>query len=63
MSNIIQAAKWMLDGKRVRRADWGKSSVTFNMGDLDECYVLDDLGATAQISAEELLAEDWEIAQ
>lgn len=62
MSDIKQAAKWMLNGERVRRAEWGKSSVTFNMGNLDESYVRDDRGAIAEMSAEELLAEDWEIA-
>jgi hypothetical protein len=61
MADIRQAAKWMKEGKSVKRASWGDSPVQLHVCDLFAA-VHDDLDREATFTAIELEAEDWKIA-
>lgn len=54
MADIKQAAKWMKEGKKVRRADtdfvWDADTEFVSDQNGDECMHIDDL-----------LADDWEV--
>jgi hypothetical protein len=62
MADIKQAAKWMQEGKQVKRAAWRNSPVLLHVC---ERYgkVHDELNRKADFTAFELLADDWEIAE
>ena len=57
MADIKQAAKWMNEGKKVKRVCWwsGYCHAPF-------ATVVDDYGKNTEFSVMELLADDWEIA-
>ena len=61
MSDIKQAAKWLAEGKTVKRYSWGDSPVRLHVCNPWE-KVHDDLDRLADFTALDLLAEDWEIA-
>jgi hypothetical protein len=65
MANIIQAAKWLQEGKQIRRSNWVLSSVyELRCGAL--CWISGEKAVPAarlRITAEELLADDWEVAE
>ena len=62
MADIKQAAKWMQEGKVVKRTAWGTSKCRLHV-----CHpwekIHDDLDRIAEFTAIELFADDWEIAQ
>jgi hypothetical protein len=60
MASIIQAAKWMQEGKGVIRPRY-KPDLVFRF-DEDRCVVL-CVRAEAVMYIDDLLAEDWEIAE
>ena len=62
MANIIEAAKWMQEGKQVHRASWGKSPVRLHVCD-PWSKVHDEFDRTADFTALELSADDWEIVE
>jgi hypothetical protein len=59
MADIKQAAKWMGEGKKVRRSIWndGETCESKNF------RIVDQDGAPTKFWKQELLAEDWEIAE
>jgi hypothetical protein len=62
--DIKQAAKWMREGKKVRRAAWfaGRRDVVAHSSREDVVYA-HSLGAhDVPFSCTDLLAEDWEVA-
>ena len=62
MANIIQAAQWMTEGKRVRRSIWATfipPMYADEFGELSFERVVDK----PAIEVAELLADDWEIAE
>jgi hypothetical protein len=59
MSDIKQAAKWLLEGKKVRRAMWEKKAY---LRLTPAGFFNDNHGVPAcWLMAEDWLAEDWEI--
>jgi hypothetical protein len=68
MSDIKQAAKWMQEGKRVRRPRLDR---TISIGKIEgwiRVYVRGvvrplDMQESAPFGIEDLIAEDWEIAE
>lgn len=61
MANIQQAAKWMQEGKRVRREEWqGGASLMLDAGGF---VVWTRTGTEFLVQLHNLLATDWEIAQ
>jgi hypothetical protein len=62
MADIKQAAEWMREGKRVRRAalvNWVLRIDKVRGGALK---LRSETGYLAKINAQDLLADDWEIA-
>lgn len=56
--NIIEAAKIVLDGRKVRRKSWVKFSAHIWIGlNSQNEYAWDEL----DIDSEDILANDWEI--
>jgi hypothetical protein len=57
VADIKQAAKWMQEGKRVKRhgADW-------SMKANKDGYTLSPQGGSVACMVDDLLADDWEIA-
>jgi hypothetical protein len=59
MADIVQAAKWLQEGKQIRRPDWHgrlrcyarNHRILYSDGEYYEMYMPD------------LLADDWEIAK
>ncbi len=62
MADIKQAARWMHEGKLVKRVSWGTSPVRLHVCNPWE-KVKDDFDRIADFTALELMAEDWEIAE
>ena len=66
MADIQQAAKWMQEGKHVRRAGWYEGIVMRrDLGDVVIFYRQETALERAKVLpmlAEHLLADDWEIA-
>ena len=64
MANILQAAKWMQEGKRVRRPQWIPDGVRSEEPVTNQfsAIVWADDGRLADIGCVDLLADDWEIA-
>lgn len=62
MADIKQAARWMQEGKLVRRGDWEAKYGVINKAFLIR-WVNGDKNATAPFSVYDLLADDWEIAE
>jgi hypothetical protein len=59
MSDIQQAAKWMQEGKKVRRALWAPS---YFIRSTRAGFFHDDQGVMLTwLMVEDLLADDWEI--
>ena len=58
MADIKQAAKWMQEGKTVRRegANWAVRSIRGG-------YTVSPRGNTVACMVDDLLADDWEIAE
>jgi len=74
MADIKQAAKWMQEGKSVRRASWpdGELAVYTELSDTQMTMVITKPRIFAQvlpvtkilsIRLESILADDWEIAR
>jgi|GEM_PF-3495460 hypothetical protein len=63
MADIKQAAKWMQEGKRVRRPKWPPLYWWLIPKRFPVVQLHSPKGATqdAMMGADELLAEDWEI--
>ena len=66
MADIKQAAKWLKEGKRVRRPDFGQG---YSQG-IDSCGYLRPYNPQGKIvnnkrslDPDDLLADDWEIAE
>jgi hypothetical protein len=58
MADIQQAAKWMTEGKRVRRANW---SPQYFIGETPHGFLLDDRKENPSwLMIEDLLADDWQ---
>ena len=62
MADIKQAAKWMQVGKEINRKAWGESRVRLHVCN-SFGKVMDDFERTADFTALELLADDWEICK
>lgn len=64
MACIKQAAKWMKEGKTVRRASLPYWELRFIRGthDLDFLSAVDSK-YTTELTAQDLCSEDWEIAE
>jgi len=61
MADIKQAAKWMSEGKKVRRLAW-HSSVMLR-GELWISLLIEHKKVPATFECFDLLADDWEIAE
>lgn len=60
--DIKQAAKWMAEGKQVRRAFWGVGEhLRMDLSDRGNKLVVDEEGYEIFILLTSLLAEDWEV--
>ncbi len=62
MSDIKQAAKWIADGKVVRRSAWEYEGKWDKWDGLRKGTRLNSLLGRTGLDLEDLLAEDWEIA-
>jgi hypothetical protein len=60
MADIKQAAKWMQDGKRVRRTLWGNSESIGPQSYRQD--VVDQDGERTRFLVDDLLADDWQLA-
>jgi hypothetical protein len=64
MADIKQAAKWLGEGRTVSRAEyaseWWVSAFMPNLLQLDICSAD---GPDHQLDCQDLLADDWEIAE
>jgi len=58
MANIQQAAKWLREGKRVRRPDWFDGF--YLIVGADGCVQTAYENPFEDLEVEDLLAEDWE---
>ena len=59
MADIKLAAKWMRDGKKVNRVAWENTGyVRASRADL----VYDEKGREWALSIDDLLADDWQLA-
>jgi hypothetical protein len=65
MADIKQAAKWLSEGKIVRRnSEFGDSTVRYKYdGDWFVCYDGETEFEEGMISLSDLLTDDWEIAK
>ena len=66
MANIQQAAEWMREGKKVRRSPWVSKSVFCMKKDesLQWRYGKEEEEVLPlRVTMEELLADDWRIAE
>lgn len=69
MADIKQAAKWMQEGKKVKRHLWIRDQRIGHYGDGDSCVDLFYSDGRKQVHEPfvlmslDLLADDWEIAQ
>ncbi len=61
MADIKQAAKWMKEGKRVKRADWRAEFGTISTQGLIY-WLNDDSKPKGYFSTTDLLADDWQLA-
>lgn len=66
MAQIKQAAKWLADGKKVRRAAWSNTDYRLVIDGMDKSSVIcvegNELDPIAAFDVNDLLAEDWELA-
>lgn len=64
MADIKQAAKWMQEGKRVKRPAWIPDGIKCEdpLENQFSSIVWADDGMLVDMSPKDLLAEDWEIA-
>jgi hypothetical protein len=65
MADIRQAAKWMQEGKKVRRPHWYDGCLLYYHERESICILREDKVSVAQrtwITLMDLLAGDWEIA-
>ena len=60
MADIVQAAKWLSRGKKVKRP-WRDPPYIIHAWNLDGPLMAGE--DIAEFSLEDLLADDWEIAQ
>ena len=65
MADIKQAAKWIQEGKKVRRAKWPPMYFWAEHSSLPmvELHCANGTKQDAMFGAEELLADDWQIAE
>lgn len=57
MSDIRQAAKWLQEGKKVRRASWNEG---FYLRERPSGFLADERGKPADwLMVEDLVADDW----
>ena len=65
MADIKQAAKWMQEGKRVRRKGWLEEELYLYLpeGDDEAWAEHPSYHYTADYTMQDLLADDWEIAE
>ena len=66
MADIKQAAKWMQEGKRVKRISFPRMYPWEIDGDSNLSAiqsVMEDGYADSLLTTDDLLAEDWEIAE
>lgn len=63
MADIKQAAKWMIDGKHVRRRGWAVTYATPLGGGKVALMEDREVARDAYFWANDLLADDWEIAE
>jgi hypothetical protein len=64
MASIQQAAKWMQQGKRVRRSAWDKGEfIVRKYSSDDEGDISGADGFSVTLLLGSLLAKDWEIAE
>jgi hypothetical protein len=61
MADIKQAAKWMQEGKKVRRSVWGILSIDAPYGTIRNSRVLRN--DNFSLNLEDVLADDWELAE
>jgi hypothetical protein len=61
MADIIQAARWMQEGKRVKRAEWEAEYGVANKAFLIR-WLNGNRETHAPFSVQDLLATDWELA-
>ena len=59
MANIVQAAKWMQEGKKVKRHIWAVNFVKKEGAG----FIVHQDGVLMDLWVYELLAEDWEIVE
>jgi hypothetical protein len=58
MANIKKAAEWMVEGKVVRRKDWIYEGIWDGLR-----LHRDELAGRVGLSFEDLIADDWQIAE
>lgn len=66
MADIKQAAKWMDDGKKTRRASWPERDRAFFRVNGRYKLIMRQQGRGAyewEMIGQDLLADDWEIAE
>ena len=63
MADIAQAAKWMREGREVRRPDWGRFRVRYSEEDGLTIRTPHTRLVSYRIPLDDLLADDWEIAE
>jgi hypothetical protein len=66
MADIRQAARWMDEEKSVRRRDWSslvRISIHLGLLKIMLTYADSEESLAAWFSLEDLLADDWEIAE
>ena len=63
MADIKQAAEWMREGKKVRRSPWVPESVFCMMEDEGLQWLYGKEALPLRVTMEELLADDWRIAE
>lgn len=61
MADIKQAAKWMMEGKRVRRKSW-KNEFSYVSAKKNGCTI-NEYQAVNRFDVEDLLADDWGISE
>lgn len=62
MADIQQAAKWLMEGKRVRRPDWPYNDKSDAIYRREHSYeLLGRVGSMCWLN--NLLADDWEIVE
>ena len=64
MADIKQAAKWLQDGESIKRSAWEKLTIHEAADECGTLYICSDNDyERIYLDSEDLLADDWEIAE